>query len=220
MYLSLRRIATNPIFILIVLIVLLVIVSILILFSQNRPKKTTSQSPSLQNGKYSTIYHFDNAKPDTSKGTVEAKSEIKGQMVEILSKKNLIDLLDNWGVFGKKYNLGGNGENLSGVKKVIFILTDKKQKNNPLNESNNQEQISIDMYAKGNELDIKVYASSDALKRANDFFTNQALYMLYVESHPDIKNISLDKFQSDYIALIKKATTAQPRFVVYQVGYK
>jgi hypothetical protein len=211
----------SPAAILVILIILFVIASVVILFSQNRPKKTPSQRPALQNGKYSTIYHFDNQKPDTSKGSVEVKSEIKGQMVEILSQKNLIDTLSSWKIFGKKYQFGANGNNSENVKKVVFILTDKPQSNALYPQQGDIKDSGVDIYASGDEVDIKVYISASNLANANTFFESQALFLPYYISHPPASGAAgLNQLKLDYAKFIGETNKTQPLFVVYQVGYK
>jgi hypothetical protein len=209
----------NPAVILIILIILFVAASIFILFFQNKPKNTSNQSPALQKGKYSTIYHFDNAKPDTSKGTAEAKSEIKGQMVEILSQKNLIDTLYSWGTFKQKFDFGKNGKNEGPITKVVFILTSEKQDSYPYDLGNNLGQSSVNGYIKGDELDIKVYADTNALKHPNDFFTSQALLIPYLWSNKYLNGLTNDQLRLNYTNTISVLTKTQPIFVVYQVGY-
>jgi hypothetical protein len=210
----------NPAVILIILIILFVAASIFILFFQNKSKSTPSENQALQNGKYSTIYHFDNQKPDTSKGSVEAKSEIKGQMVEILSQKNLIDMLDSWRVYGKNYDFGKDGHNTENVSKVIFTLVDKPEKSVLYPQLGDFRQASFFLTAEKNELDVHIYIAPDNLTNANNFFTSQALYYFYF-TYQRSKGVS-DTLQlnQNFNNLVIDLTKSQPLFVVYQVGYK
>lgn len=199
----------NPVAIVSFFLLLLIGITAFIFFNGRKPAATVkNNTPSQLQGQKPAVV-FDETLPDTSKGNVEASSEIDGIKVLFVNQNELINLLDKWGIYNRFYDLKENGKNTGGVNNVKFVLTDKPMTGTVFYYQNKTNGASA-LYAKAAELEVKVYVIR---KNSNDnvlAFSNGALYALYMLSHPyksTVPKDELDKIFTEYLSSNPKITS-------------
>lgn len=197
---NLGQIIKQPATIISISLLLLIGITVFVFFNGKKPAtKLGNNNPSqLQN----SPVVFDNTPPDTSKGNVEASSEIDGIKVLFISKNELINLFNSWKIYNRIYDLGDRGKNTGGVNVIKLVLTDKPLKGlifDYQNKINGSSTIS----AKGTELGIRVYIDKKDKQNALEDFSNGALFPLYLLSHPYDAGTSKQQLFDDFASFRK-----------------
>jgi len=122
--------------------------------------------------------------PDFDKGRVRLESELSRYDFVVNSPKKLVDLLYSWGLYDRKYDLKEFGKNEGGVDEIVFVLTREPIKEGYIGMSRYWGQSSAGVYAGKNTLTVKIYFVDAAFPQIKGYITKQALYGLYLVSHP------------------------------------
>jgi len=178
----------NQVRILVAGILILIIIAILVLFQKDisklmsTPKKDTPQRH--ESKVDSKIMTLDDSEPDPKKGFVEASSEMSSYDLLFYSRKRVVDILYSWGIYNKKYDLKEFGKNTGAVNTIKFILIKKPLKPSVMGLTTHLPQSSVEIYAVDNTLEVKIYFSEKAYPDVKGYIDGQALYGLYLMSHP------------------------------------
>ena len=205
-------IGTNVVYVLVAIVVVLMIgVAVILLF----PKKINSPvPPKATSNTIDKPIVFDTTVPDPTQGSVEAKSEILNYNLIIPSQIVVVKLLKSWGVYNRTYDLKENGKNTGGVNSIEFILTDKPQNLRENYFDNGKSKSSVGMVAKGNTIEVRIYFSESALSKATSFVTAQALYPLYLLSHPQKPGVTTAKIEEEYGKVYTELDRKAPTFII------
>jgi len=207
----------NQIVLLIVLtIVLLLGASVFILFGNKNTKTTNSDQISTKTTPV-TYQAYESEAPDYSKGRVTTSSEVEGYTIAIPREKKLVDLLFSWGIYNRRYDLRENGKNGGGVNLVTFILTNQPQKMREIKFENTKATTSTGISAYNNQLIVKVHFSANGLAKASTYISDEALYTLYLLSHPTKVNQPIAQIEAQYLKAISEAQASGPLFAVPRV---
>jgi hypothetical protein len=178
----------NQVRILVAGILILIIIAILVLFQKDisklmsTPKKDTPQRH--ESKVDSKIMTLDDSEPDPKKGFVEASSEMSSYDLLFYSRKRVVDILYSWGIYNKKYDLNDFGKNTGGVNTIKFMLVKKPQKPSSMGLQSHIQQSTVEVYAVDNSLEVKIYFSDNAFPDIKGYIDGQALFGLYILSHP------------------------------------
>jgi len=177
----------NQVRLLVAGILILAVAAIVIFFQKDIASLISSKNDTIQRQENSTTVKpviLDTSEPDLEKGNTEAISELPEYELIINNRKELVDLLFSWGVYNRTYDLDDNGKNSGGVNKVIFKVVKKPQKASILGISRYSDQSSVDIYAVDNTLEVEIYFSNTAFPGVKGYISDQALFGLYLMSHP------------------------------------
>jgi hypothetical protein len=128
-----------------------------------------------------------------------------------------VDVLFEWGVFNRVYDLKEKGKNTGAVNKVVFTLTDKPQKMRESYFDEGKSQSSVDMTAKEDEVNINIYFSANGLESANRYITVQALYLPFLLTHTDEKGVGGKEIERKYSDAIDALIKGEPIFAIRKV---
>lgn len=207
----------KQLWLLILAIIILTILSLVVLFQKDIMylifSSKNNSIPRNENYLSNQPRIVDASDPDYDKGNVELKSEIARYDFVNVSRKELVDLLYSWGIYDKKYDLKEFGKNTGGVNNVVFILTNDPIKKDSLwGISRYWGQSSVEVNAKDSELEVKIYFSEDSFGAVKSHITEQALYGLYLISHPRKHNENILEIEDEFNKLVDEIKKDGPAF--------
>lgn len=131
---------------------------------------------------------IDNGMSDPDKGRVQLESELSEYEFVVNSQKKLVDLLYSWGLYNRTYDLREFGKNTGGVDEIMFKLTKGPVEKSFMGMSRYWGESSVEIQAENNRLIVKISFTDKAFPQIKGYISKQALYGLYLISHPPIPN--------------------------------
>lgn len=111
---------------------------------------------------------------------IEVVSDIPGYSIKLENKKELVELLESWGIYGKEYGVtyGATGNtNGEPLKKIVIHLVDEEQGTNAFGTGQTKESIyssSLTTISPG-RFDINIYIEEKTLNREVENFNPEII---------------------------------------------